>query len=696
MTPEGFFQRYAAALNTQQRSAVLHQQGPALLLAVPGSGKTTVLVTRLAYLVTCCQVDPSQILTVTYTVAATQDMRRRCSQLFGAEFAHSLTFRTINGICAHIIHRYEKTYQRTAFQLLSDERELNHLIRTLYRTISDTYLSEGDIKELRTQISYCKNSMLSPQEIEEVSCSNLRFPPLYRAYQAYLREQKQMDYDDQMVYALQILRSYPQILQQVQRQWQYFCVDEAQDTSKIQHTILHLLSSHTQNLFLVGDEDQSIYGFRAAYPKAFLEFPKRYPNAHILLMEQNYRSTPAIVQHADAMIQRNQNRYKKHMIPFRTQNIPIRHTTLTDRSQQSNYLLNIARNCQEETAILYRNHDSILPLLDLLEREGIPYQCRQMEHNFFSHFIVRDMLDILYWAFHPLDSRPFFDHFYKLNVGLRRDEIQFIQIQYKQASATSILDFLSTLPDLRPRVRENVQSLQLRLNRLPQCSSFQAIQHICENMGYGSYLEYRNADTSKLSILKALAHQNPNLDHFLQRLSQLQDVISVGGSQTPCALTLSTIHASKGLEFQHVILIDAVDGILPSVPLQPNGSPVRQEHWELLEEERRLFYVAVTRAKDTLELISCSKDYGSLAPPSTFIRQFLSEKRKKSYSVSPSVQNKAQFLPTVPVTHTIFGDGVISACDDPLITIRFADGKTRTFDLPSCLAKGLLMLSVPS
>ena len=148
MTPEGFFQRYAAALNTQQRSAVLHQQGPALLLAVPGSGKTTVLVTRLAYLVTCCQVDPSQILTVTYTVAATQDMRRRCSQLFGAEFAHSLTFRTINGICAHIIHRYEKTYQRTAFQLLSDERELNHLIRTLYRTISDTYLSEGDIKEL--------------------------------------------------------------------------------------------------------------------------------------------------------------------------------------------------------------------------------------------------------------------------------------------------------------------------------------------------------------------------------------------------------------------------------------------------------------------------------------------------------------------------------------------------------------------
>lgn len=694
MTPEGFFQQYAAVLNMQQRSAVLHQQGPALLLAVPGSGKTTVLVTRLAYLVTCCHVDPSQILTVTYTVAATQDMRRRCSQLFGADLAQTLTFRTINGVCAHIIRRYEKTYQRTAFQLLSDEGELNHLIRTLYRTISDTYLSEGDVKELRTQISYCKNSMLSTQEIEQISCGNLRFPPLYRAYQNHLREQKQMDYDDQMVYALQILRSYPQILQQVQNQWQYFCVDEAQDTSKIQHTILYLLASHTQNLFLVGDEDQSIYGFRAAYPKAFLDFPKRYPHAHILLMEQNYRSTPAIVQHADAMIQRNQNRYKKHMVPFRTQNIPIRHTTLTDRSQQANYLLDAARNCQEETAILYRNHDCILPLLDLLEREGIPYYCRQMEHSFFSHFIVRDILDILYWSFHPYDSRPFFDHYYKLNTGLRREEMEWIKEQYIPSSTSSILDFILTLPDLRPRVRENVQSLQLRLNRLPQCSSFQAIQHICGTMGYGSYLEYRNADTSKLSILKALAHQNPKLDTFLQRLSQLQDVISTGGSQTHCSLTLSTIHASKGLEFQHVIVIDVVDGILPSIPLQPNGTPVRQEHQDSLEEERRLFYVAVTRAKDTLELISCSKDYGSLSPPCTFIRQFLPEKRKQSSSASPISQDKAQFLPTVPVTHTIFGDGIICACDDPLITIRFADGKTRTFDLPSCLSKGLLMLSI--
>lgn len=272
MTYEAFREQFQIRLNEQQEQAVRAVDGPVLLLAVPGSGKTTVLVTRLGYMIYGCGILPESILTMTYTVAATRDMRKRFADLFGDEMAGRLEFRTINGVSARVIRYYEKAMGRKAFDLISDEKELAALTGEIYRRVTGEFPTDSDIKGVRTAITYAKNQMLSQEEIREMDKEIKGFSAMYREYDRTLKAKGCMDYDDQMVYAWQILRKYPDVLGAFQRRYHYICVDEAQDTSKIQHQIVRLLSAGSGNLFMVGDEDQSIYGFRAAYPRALLEF----------------------------------------------------------------------------------------------------------------------------------------------------------------------------------------------------------------------------------------------------------------------------------------------------------------------------------------------------------------------------------------------------------------------------------------
>ena len=235
-----FRQRFCLKLNRQQEAAVRETEGPVLLLAVPGSGKTTALLSRVGNLLYCHDVPPESILTVTYTVAATNDLRRRFAQMFGSQYADRLEFRTINGMCARIIRQYEHVTGRQAFQLVSDEGESLRLLREAWKSCGRGFPSENDLEEARTRIAYSKNAMLTDEEIraEEEGES---FFQLFDAYRKLLLDNRRMDYDDQMVYGLKILRSQPQLLRAWQDQYRYIHVDEAQDTSKIQHEIIKLL-----------------------------------------------------------------------------------------------------------------------------------------------------------------------------------------------------------------------------------------------------------------------------------------------------------------------------------------------------------------------------------------------------------------------------------------------------------------------
>lgn len=681
-------------LDPQQEAAVQAVEGPVLLLAVPGSGKTTVLVTRLGYMRYVRNIPSGQILTMTYTVAAARDMRRRFASLFGEEEAGRLEFRTINGVCSRIIRYYEQTMGRTAFRLLEDGSEKTTLVSEIYRTLTNEYATESTIKNLQTAVTYAKNQMLTGEELEKVEVEGVSFPAFYQAYCQTLRKQRLMDYDDQMVYALQILRQYPQILGAFQDRYHYFCVDEAQDTSRIQHIIIDLLAGRSRNLFMVGDEDQSIYGFRAACPQALTQFDTVHRDARVLYMERNYRSTRSIVEAADRFIQKNRNRHPKKMQTDRPGGSPVRETPLYDRYKQYEYLCRMADGCQVETAVLYRDNDSALPLLDLLDRKGIPYRCRQVESLFFTNRVVRDLTDIIRFARDPGNGDLFMNIYYKLGAGISRSLAQ--EAAWADRGGEGILPYLAELPAVSPWTKKQCRALQTHLTNLLAERADKAIYRIVHFMGYGAYLEERGGDLSKADILEALGAQESTPERLLERLEELREVVLAGSRDPDSNFILSTIHSSKGLEYQRVVLMDVADGLLPKA-LPEDGAA--DEEREAYEEERRLFYVGMTRAKDELEIITFRK----VGLSSSFSREIFPPKKKPVPAAPKPVPAKKRdegqtlalsnaCVPGIRLIHKAFGPGKLESRSGDVAVIAFDSGESKKIALSVALRAGQLRL----
>lgn len=616
-----FERKFPQKLNKQQKEAVQSVEGPVLLLAVPGSGKTTVLVTRLGYMIYAKGIAPEKILTVTYTVAATEDMAARFASLFGADMADRLTFKTINGICAGIIHTYGRKTGRTPFALLNDEKVIADTLAKIYQKTERMYATESDLQTVRTLITYIKNSMLTEAEIRELDkTADMKISAIYKEYNTWLREQKLMDYDDQMVYAYTMLQRFPELLSLYQDKFPYLCVDEAQDTSKIQHAIIALLSSRTENLFMVGDEDQSIYGFRAAYPEALLSFEKNHPGAKVLLMEENFRSGAGIVKAADTFIQKNTLRHKKHMRAIKDGEEVVKEIAVKTRDDQYRYLAAVAEKCaaagaSHTVAVLYRDHECALPLIDLLERKDIPYRMRNAEISFFTHRTVLDVLNIMKLAMHPKDAETFLQVYYKINTYIRKeDALQIARISETQD--ISVWNAAVRYHGLSDYTMSSVQNTRMHMQQLLTERGDKAVKRILYYMGYQEYLERCGLKADKIEILRILGSREDSMAGLLQRLRELQDILTRKETDYSCNFILSTIHASKGLEYDTVYLMDVTDGILPAQMLK-NPEKASREERETYEEERRLFYVGATRAKSELYVFTTGK-------PHSFCKELLS------------------------------------------------------------------------
>ena len=694
MEPSAFEKEYMSRFNAQQRKAVRQVDGPILLLAVPGSGKTTVLVTRLGYMALCCGIKPEEILTVTYTVAATGDMRARCAAHFGEDLAKRFEFRTINGICAKIIQYYGRQYGRSPFALASDDKQTTALLSAVYQEVQREYPTESDLKSVRTLITYIKNMMLTDEEVRQLAAKleePINIAEIYQKYCRAMRENQWMDYDDQMIYAYRMLCKHPQILRHFQQRYRYFCVDEAQDTSKIQHAILALLASASGNLFMVGDEDQSIYGFRAAYPQALLDFEQDHPGAKVLLMEENFRSDAGIVQAADRFIQKNTFRHVKRMKAARVSSASIREIPLRSRGQQYTYLARVAADCDRQTAVLYRDNECALPLIDLLERNGIDYRMRQMEMTFFSHRIVSDLTCVLRLAIDPYDTEAFLQVYYKLGTYIKKADAQHIAELSRQRHMP-VLDAALECGRLNAHALAGTKTLRTHLRNMLNERADKALYRITEYLGYADYLTRSGINgENKLAILRTLASREASPAAFLARMEALQEIIQQKETNPDCQVYLSTIHASKGLEYDTVYLMDVIDGILPEqVPASQRFASKKEK--EIYEEERRLFYVGVTRAKNRLYLFTANRK-------STFCEDFFGKGAKKQAidfkamkSISSSTQTDnarreeicrqfhEQFDVGSIVTHFKFGEGVILKITEKQIVVQFAD-KTRRLDL---------------
>lgn len=617
---------FSVKLNQQQKEAVQSTKGPVLLLAVPGSGKTTVLVTRLGYMIYCKNIPPERILTVTYTVAATKDMSERFAVRFGEDMAKRLEFRTINGICARIIQYYGRRIGKTPFELVKDEKATTGMLIRICQDHGMGYPTESDLKNVRTLITYIKNMMLNEEELQKLEEeSDIRIAGIYREYCRQMREQKLMDYDDQMLYAYNMLRKDPGVLAYFQNRYPYICVDEAQDTSKIQHAIIALLAAGTGNLFMVGDEDQSIYGFRAAYPEALLSFEKKHSGAKVLLMEENFRSNAKIVEAADKFIQKNTLRHEKHMRAAREAGADIREISLKSRKAQYVYLMKAAQECTTgmagmsgseehrgradasvtETAVLYRDNECAIPLIDLLERKNIPYRMRNADLSFFTHRTVLDVQNIIRFAMDPKDTELFMQIYYRLKLFFnKKDALRYAQIS--QEKDMEVLDAALKYGNLEKYQEDNIRNLKRQMVRILNMPGDEAVNQILTYMGYQDYLKKMGMNANKLETVKLIGSRVESPEKLLERLEELRTIIQEKVSDKDCPFILSTMHASKGLEYDTVYLLDVMDGILPEKVLA-NPRTASKEELETYEEERRLFYVGVTRAKNQLNVFTTNK-----------------------------------------------------------------------------------------
>ena len=479
-----FCDKYNIRLNKQQERAVQLVEGANLLLAVPGSGKTTVLVCRLGYMTHCRGIDPRNILSITYTKAAAEEMKERYKKLFGAAFSNQITFKTINSLCVDIINTYATQKSKKKPFDIVDAGEKKKILSTLYKEIEGDYATESEIIGIETVITYIKNMMLE-NEINNTEFAINNAIEYYNGYNKVLQNSGLMDYDDQVIYAYRILKKYPDILKTYNDRFKYISVDEAQDTSKLQHSVIRLLVGDN-NIFMVGDEDQSIFGFRGAYPEALMRFRDEYSNPFVLYMERNYRSTQEIVCSAQKFIERNTKRHPKHMISNRGKGEPIERIVVNSRQEQYNYLVNALQEKEGSMAVLYRDNECSIPLIDLLIRTDIPYYTPQSQIVFFSSRIVLDIKAFLKLSIDPYDTESFMRIYYKCGMGFNKQTAEYACNKSKRKRVTvldSLVENLSKWPSLHSKALHFSDNIKNAAKKPPH----EAIEYLCNTL-YKNYL----------------------------------------------------------------------------------------------------------------------------------------------------------------------------------------------------------------
>lgn len=722
-TLDSVMTKHRLQLNAQQRKAVARIDGPTLLLAVPGSGKTTVVICRIAFMVRVRKIPAESILTLTFSRAGARELDKRYRKFFGEQDAQGLRFSTIHSFSLSVIRNYERLYNRKAFKVVESQALV---LQEVFKQEFKGYLDENEMTELISAITYCKNMMLNETEIAKIEVEGVDFPKAFRAYEDYKRKRGLMDFDDMLKYAWLMLKQNPELLKVFRSQYRYINIDEAQDTSKIQYEIIKLLAGDRPNVFMVGDEDQSIYGFRGAYPDGLLSFKETYPGGEVLLMETNHRSTAAIVTAANRFIQLNKERYLKHMRTDNQKGVGAVQEFVKTVEAQYWFILKSVQSEAKETAVLYRNNESAIPLVDLFEREGVAYTIKEHNPLFFSHFILQDVRAFGELAQDPTNFEAFEGIFYKMNCNISRKNLQ--DAAKRHRSGQNVFEVLLSLPETPDWLVEKLRKVKACFERLPSMKALEALDYMVGSMGYREHLDYRismgcNEDTlnRKLDILRTLAAREDSLTALFERLETLQSALKTAAAPGRNAVTLSTIHASKGLEFEKVFIIDAVEGEFPSMAALDDTDEAKR----LYSEEVRLFYVGVTRAKAELEFLSVGRKDSpdKHRPVSQFVKVFLGAPVKRREN--PSVQSKmiadrqskpnakgfgvfdvsivrqafakdsdcSMFKEGAPVTHRGFGEGVVLGIAKDMATIEFESCGVKKLNLKVCVTNKIITLA---
>lgn len=588
----------------EQIDAINHFKGPALVLAVPGSGKTTVILNRIINLIENHDVLPKNILSITFSKSQGLDMERRFLKSF-PKLKGQITFKTIHAFCYEIVKNYMKIKNIKKTLIEGDERiNKSTLLKRYFFSMYEQKILDDVIKDFFSLYDFTKNKMIDFEDYvrkNKFISNRLLLLKLYKAYENLKLEYNFIDFNDLLYLANKYISEDKNLLSSIKKRYKFFSVDEAQDTSMLQFEIIKKIVYPENNLFVVADDDQSIYSFRGAEPKNLLEFKKFYKDSKIFIMNHNFRSTKNIIEISNKLISKNKNRYQKNPICTCSENSKIMLFKVKNAHIQMRKLLELIKQLKkdESVGILYRNNISSIYVANYFLENDVDFFVKENGFDFYLNKILLDINNILQFSQNQTDLEIFKRIYFKLNAYIKKDFIS--KLKYKSYDE-NILDALLDLDDLNSFYLKKFNALRNNFKMLKKLSMKYKIDFIVNELGYGEYLENYD-EIQKLNsnlmidILKYISSNLNSYDDFLQRLKDIKEKLK-DANKSSSNISISTIHSAKGLEYDHVFLLDLVDGEFPQKNI------LNAMDSSLLEEERRLFYVAMTRAKKTLTLFT--------------------------------------------------------------------------------------------
>lgn len=602
-------------LTSSQLIAVEHFKGPAIVLAVPGAGKTTMILHRIKRLIDR-GVDPKNILTITFSKAQAIDIKMRYNIMFGGE---NVLFSTIHAFCYSIVRDYSRKSGKSLSLIDSNLKKKYEILRDIYRDVNKTYPTEERIETAISEVGYCKNMMLSPNSFAKLKrCDTDNFVKFYETYEKYKKDKNLIDFDDMINLSYEILKSDASIRKKYRDRFKFIQLDEGQDTSRSQFQVLKLLAKPDNNLFVVADDDQSIYGFRGANTEELFNLQKEYDDIATFYMEENFRSTKNIVNIANIFIAQNEKRFDKTVFTSNPFAKPVNIIKVKEPKDQYEFIERELQKGVGDIAVLYRNNLSSIGLVEYFERRDYDFNIKDKKTKFFSHFITKDILDILNFSRDLSDIDLYEKFYFKLDGYISKKHIEYL----KKNRGKNIFNILKDYPGLPSFYHKNINKLLVGFRKIARSDVYEAINYIDREMGYGNYLKenskrFMETEASLneyLYYLKLIAKSTKTLDLFIGRLKELEyDLLKSRNDNAK--LTFSTIHSAKGLEFSRVFVVDLYEGTLPSTA----SIDTIGEDEELFCEERRLFYVAMTRAKKELYLMYSHYTNGRKNEISSFV-----------------------------------------------------------------------------
>lgn len=618
-------------LNRGQDEAIKHGNGPCMVLAPPGSGKTLIVTERTRYLIEESGVRPDQILVITFTRYAAREMKERFERLTAGK-NYPVTFGTFHSIfygilkCAYGIGANNLMYEKESSVLLQEV-----LDQTDIESTPEVEDEEELVRELLREVGMVKNGLCHLKDFHSKYLTQDEFAEVFRSYEHQKKELKKFDFDDMLVQCYALFRKKPEILQGWQKRFQYILIDEFQDINRVQYEVIRMLAAPRYNLFVVGDDDQSIYGFRGAKPELMLYMKQEFPSLRTISLTVNYRSTEFITGAAARVILHNDTRFYKRVQSFRGRGQNVHVQEVLDEQEEAQYVTEeIQKKLDQgikpgEIVVLFRAAVQARMISEILSEHRIPFEMRDYVTNFYRHFIVKDMMAYLQLAagkrdrslFLTICNRPLR---YLARNSMENRQVNFEDLRKFYCDKDWMLDIIDQF-DVDVRMMKNM-------------APYAAIQYIRKKIGYDDFLkEY--AEKHQISwkqlmdVMAELEERSKNfksydeweihIAKYTQELEEQQAKARKIKGERENKVQLMTIHSAKGLEFEDVFVIHANEGEIPHQ---------KAEKKDEIEEERRLFYVALTRAKNNLCISYITQKNGNSIKPSRFVEELLGQRIK--------------------------------------------------------------------